>query len=72
VLIRRGLGITAGLDVGLARDLATRCEQLGYHSLWSNDEPASPEMEMLAHFAATAPMVASYVRVTVGPDARQP
>ena len=55
--IRRGLGITAGLDAGLARDLAIRCEQLGYHSLWSNDEPASPGMEMLAHFAAAAPQL---------------
>ena len=53
--IRRGLGITAGLDAGLARDLATRCEQLGYHSLWSNDEPAAPGLETLAHFAAAAP-----------------
>jgi alkanesulfonate monooxygenase SsuD/methylene tetrahydromethanopterin reductase-like flavin-dependent oxidoreductase (luciferase family) len=53
--IRRGLGITAGLDAGLARDLAAHCEQLGYHSLWSNDEPASPGMEMVAHFAAAAP-----------------
>jgi alkanesulfonate monooxygenase SsuD/methylene tetrahydromethanopterin reductase-like flavin-dependent oxidoreductase (luciferase family) len=52
---RRGLGITAGLDAGLARDLAVRCEQLGYHSLWTNDEPASPGMEMLARFAAAAP-----------------
>jgi alkanesulfonate monooxygenase SsuD/methylene tetrahydromethanopterin reductase-like flavin-dependent oxidoreductase (luciferase family) len=55
--VRRGLGITAGLDAGLARDLAVRCEQLGYHSLWSNDEPASPGMEMLAHFAAAAPQL---------------
>jgi alkanesulfonate monooxygenase SsuD/methylene tetrahydromethanopterin reductase-like flavin-dependent oxidoreductase (luciferase family) len=53
--IRRGLGITAGLDAGLARDLAVRCEQLGYHSLWSNDEPAAPGLETLAHFAAAAP-----------------
>jgi alkanesulfonate monooxygenase SsuD/methylene tetrahydromethanopterin reductase-like flavin-dependent oxidoreductase (luciferase family) len=53
--IRRGLGITAGLDAGLARDLAVRCEHLGYHSLWSNDEPASPGLETLAHFAAAAP-----------------
>jgi alkanesulfonate monooxygenase SsuD/methylene tetrahydromethanopterin reductase-like flavin-dependent oxidoreductase (luciferase family) len=53
----RGLGITAGLDAGLARDLALRCEQLGYHSLWSNDEPASPGMEMLAQFAAAAPQL---------------
>jgi alkanesulfonate monooxygenase SsuD/methylene tetrahydromethanopterin reductase-like flavin-dependent oxidoreductase (luciferase family) len=50
--IRRGLGITAGLDAGLARDLAVGCEHLGYHSLWSNDEPASPGLETLARFAA--------------------
>jgi alkanesulfonate monooxygenase SsuD/methylene tetrahydromethanopterin reductase-like flavin-dependent oxidoreductase (luciferase family) len=52
VPIRRGLGITAGLDAGLARDLAVRCEHLGYHSLWSNDEPAAPGLDTLAHFAA--------------------
>ena len=55
--IRRGLGITAGLDAGLARDLAVRCEHLGYHSLWSNDEPGSPGLETLAHFAAAAPQL---------------
>ena len=55
--IRRGLGITAGLDAGLARDLAARCEHLGYHSLWSNDEPDSPGLETLAHFAAAAPQL---------------
>ena len=55
--IRRGLGVSAGLDAGLARDLAVRCEQLGYHSLWSNDEPAAPGMQMLAHFAAAAPQL---------------
>jgi alkanesulfonate monooxygenase SsuD/methylene tetrahydromethanopterin reductase-like flavin-dependent oxidoreductase (luciferase family) len=38
----RGLGITAGLDAGLARELAARCEGLGYHSLWSNDEGVLP------------------------------
>jgi len=52
--ICRGLGITAGLDAGLARDLAVRCEHLRYHSLWSNDDPASPGLETLAHFAAGA------------------
>jgi alkanesulfonate monooxygenase SsuD/methylene tetrahydromethanopterin reductase-like flavin-dependent oxidoreductase (luciferase family) len=52
---RRGLGITAGLQAGLARDLAARCEHLGYHSLWSNDEPTAPGLETLAHFAAAAP-----------------
>jgi alkanesulfonate monooxygenase SsuD/methylene tetrahydromethanopterin reductase-like flavin-dependent oxidoreductase (luciferase family) len=53
--IRRGLGITAGLDAGLARDLAIGCEHLGYHSLWSNDEPGSAGLETLARFAAAAP-----------------
>jgi alkanesulfonate monooxygenase SsuD/methylene tetrahydromethanopterin reductase-like flavin-dependent oxidoreductase (luciferase family) len=51
----RGLGISAGLEAGLARDLAARCEQLGYHSLWSNDEPTASGLQMLAHFAAAAP-----------------
>jgi alkanesulfonate monooxygenase SsuD/methylene tetrahydromethanopterin reductase-like flavin-dependent oxidoreductase (luciferase family) len=55
--IRRGLGVTAGLDAGLARALAVQCERLGYHSLWSNDEPASPGLETLAHFAAAAPQL---------------
>ncbi len=50
--IRRGLGVTAGLDPGLARDIAVRCEDLGYHSLWSNDEPAHPGLQTLADFAA--------------------
>jgi hypothetical protein len=48
----RGLGVTAGLDAGLARELAARCEQLGYHSLWSNDEPAARGLDTLAQFAA--------------------
>jgi alkanesulfonate monooxygenase SsuD/methylene tetrahydromethanopterin reductase-like flavin-dependent oxidoreductase (luciferase family) len=49
---RRGLGVTAGLDAGLARELAARCEELGYHSLWSNDEPAARGLDKLAQFAA--------------------
>jgi alkanesulfonate monooxygenase SsuD/methylene tetrahydromethanopterin reductase-like flavin-dependent oxidoreductase (luciferase family) len=53
----RGLGITAGLEAGLARDLAARCEQLGYHSLWSNDEPAASGLKTLAHLAAAAPRI---------------
>ena len=48
----RGLGVTAGLDAGLARELAARCEQLGYHSLWSNDEPSARGLDTLAQFAA--------------------
>ncbi len=54
-IFERGLGITAGLEAGLVRDLAARCQQLGYHSLWSNDEPAAPGLETLAHIPATAP-----------------
>ena len=53
--IRRGLGISAGLDVGVARDLARLAERLGYHSLWSNDEPTTAGLEMLAEFAVAAP-----------------
>jgi alkanesulfonate monooxygenase SsuD/methylene tetrahydromethanopterin reductase-like flavin-dependent oxidoreductase (luciferase family) len=53
--LHRGLGINAGLDAGLARDLAARCEHLDYHSLWSNDEPNAPGLETLAHFAVAAP-----------------
>ncbi len=53
--IRRGLGISAGLDVGVARDLAGLAERLGYHSLWSNDEPTTAGLEMLAEFAVAAP-----------------
>jgi alkanesulfonate monooxygenase SsuD/methylene tetrahydromethanopterin reductase-like flavin-dependent oxidoreductase (luciferase family) len=48
----RGLGVTAGLDPGLAREMAAQCEQLGYQSLWSNDEPAAPGLATLAEFAA--------------------
>ncbi|HZM29549.1 MAG TPA: LLM class flavin-dependent oxidoreductase [Acidimicrobiales bacterium] len=52
--ICRGLGVTSGLDAGLARDLAVRCEHLGYHSVWSNDGPAAPGLRTLAQFAAAA------------------
>ncbi len=53
----RGLGVDAGLDAGLARDLAARCAELGYASLWSNDDPAAPGLETLAHFAGAAPQL---------------
>jgi alkanesulfonate monooxygenase SsuD/methylene tetrahydromethanopterin reductase-like flavin-dependent oxidoreductase (luciferase family) len=49
------LGVTAGLDARVARDLAARCAQCGYDSLWSNDDSTSPGLETLAHFAAAAP-----------------
>jgi alkanesulfonate monooxygenase SsuD/methylene tetrahydromethanopterin reductase-like flavin-dependent oxidoreductase (luciferase family) len=53
----RALGITAGLDAGLARDLAACCAELGYHSLWSNDDPTAPGLATLAHFAAGTPQL---------------
>jgi alkanesulfonate monooxygenase SsuD/methylene tetrahydromethanopterin reductase-like flavin-dependent oxidoreductase (luciferase family) len=55
VRTRRGLGVTAGLDAGLARELALECARLGYHSMWSNDEPTASGLATLAHFAAAAP-----------------
>jgi alkanesulfonate monooxygenase SsuD/methylene tetrahydromethanopterin reductase-like flavin-dependent oxidoreductase (luciferase family) len=55
--VRRGFGISAGLDPGLARDLAAHCAQLGYQSLWSNDEPTARGLETLAHLAAVAPQL---------------
>jgi alkanesulfonate monooxygenase SsuD/methylene tetrahydromethanopterin reductase-like flavin-dependent oxidoreductase (luciferase family) len=52
-----GLGVTAGLDARVTRELAARCAQLGYQSLWSNDDPMAPGLETLAHFAAAAPQL---------------
>jgi alkanesulfonate monooxygenase SsuD/methylene tetrahydromethanopterin reductase-like flavin-dependent oxidoreductase (luciferase family) len=56
--IGRGLGISAGLGPGLARELAQLSEQLGYQSLWSNDEPHASGLLQLAHFAAGTPRLA--------------
>lgn len=50
---RRGLGVTAGLSVPDAEALALRAHDLGFHSLWSNDEPDHPGLETLARFAAS-------------------
>lgn len=52
-----GLGVTAGLEPSVARQLAARCADLGYGSLWSNDEPHAPGLETLSHFAAGAPQL---------------
>jgi alkanesulfonate monooxygenase SsuD/methylene tetrahydromethanopterin reductase-like flavin-dependent oxidoreductase (luciferase family) len=53
----RGLGISAGIAAGLARHLAVDCERLGYHSLWSNDEPNAAGLETLAQFAGATPQL---------------
>jgi alkanesulfonate monooxygenase SsuD/methylene tetrahydromethanopterin reductase-like flavin-dependent oxidoreductase (luciferase family) len=57
VSTHRGLGVTAGLDAGLARELAAHGERLGYRSLWSNDEPAASGLRTLAQFAAATTKV---------------
>ena len=54
---RRGLGVAAGLDEEVARDLARRCEALGYASVWSNDHPMASGLETVALFADAAPSV---------------
>lgn len=47
----RGFGVAAGLDPEVASGLATRCEELGFTSMWSNDHPAASGLETLAEFA---------------------
>jgi alkanesulfonate monooxygenase SsuD/methylene tetrahydromethanopterin reductase-like flavin-dependent oxidoreductase (luciferase family) len=49
--VKRGFGVTAGLDPEVAIPLAARCEELGYGSLWSNDHPQALGLETLAAFA---------------------
>jgi alkanesulfonate monooxygenase SsuD/methylene tetrahydromethanopterin reductase-like flavin-dependent oxidoreductase (luciferase family) len=51
----RGLGVAAGLDPAVARELAGRCADLGYRSLWSNDHPMASGLETAAEFAKAAP-----------------
>ena len=43
--------MAAGLDPEIATPLATRCEELGYGSVWSNDTPMAEGLETLAAFA---------------------
>ena len=50
----RGFGVAAGLDPEIAGELAGRCEELGYTSLWSNDHPAASGLETLAAFAESS------------------
>src|SRR5215210_4855940 len=47
----RAFGVAAGLDPEIATPLATRCEELGYGSVWSNDTPMAEGLETLAAFA---------------------
>ena len=50
----RGFGVAAGLDPAVAGELAARCQELGYASLWSNDHPGAKGLETLAEFAKGA------------------
>src|SRR5262245_45855723 len=52
-----GLAVDAGLAPIVAHKLAVRCAELGYGSLWTNDEPGARGRETLAHFAAGAPQL---------------
>lgn len=56
-MMSRGFGVAAGLDPEVARPLATRCAELGYASMWSNDHPGAKGLDTLAEFAAAAPEV---------------
>jgi alkanesulfonate monooxygenase SsuD/methylene tetrahydromethanopterin reductase-like flavin-dependent oxidoreductase (luciferase family) len=52
--VKRGLGVTAGLDPEIASPLAARCQELGYSSMWSNDHPGAKGLETLAEYAKGA------------------
>jgi alkanesulfonate monooxygenase SsuD/methylene tetrahydromethanopterin reductase-like flavin-dependent oxidoreductase (luciferase family) len=50
----RGFGVAAGLEADVAAALATRCQELGYASIWSNDHPGANWLDTLAAFSAAA------------------
>jgi alkanesulfonate monooxygenase SsuD/methylene tetrahydromethanopterin reductase-like flavin-dependent oxidoreductase (luciferase family) len=52
--VSRAFGVTAGLDEEIASPLADRCQELGYHSMWSNDHPGAKGLETLAAYAKSA------------------
>jgi alkanesulfonate monooxygenase SsuD/methylene tetrahydromethanopterin reductase-like flavin-dependent oxidoreductase (luciferase family) len=51
----RAFGVAAGLDSDVAREVAARCAELGYRSLWSNDHPMASGIDTAADFAGAAP-----------------
>lgn len=59
----RAFGVAAGLDPEVAGPLAKRCEELGYHSIWSNDHPGAKGLETLAEFARTTDSIGLGVAV---------
>jgi alkanesulfonate monooxygenase SsuD/methylene tetrahydromethanopterin reductase-like flavin-dependent oxidoreductase (luciferase family) len=52
--LSRAFGVTAGLDPEIASPLADRCQELDYHSLWSNDHPGAKGLETVAEYAKGA------------------
>jgi alkanesulfonate monooxygenase SsuD/methylene tetrahydromethanopterin reductase-like flavin-dependent oxidoreductase (luciferase family) len=66
----RGFGVAAGLDPGFAPELAARCQELGYASIWSNDIPGAKGLETLAEFAKGADSIE--LGVTVALDRQGP
>jgi len=46
--------VAAGLEPAVAGPLASRCAELGFASLWSNDHPGAKGLETLAAFAGEA------------------
>lgn len=58
----RGFGIPATGDEGKAAHIAVRVEQLGYHSIWSNDIPGADGIVTAARMAEST----SSLRVGVG------
>ena len=51
---KRGFGVAAGLDPGVAAPLAGRCQELGYSSVWSNDHPGAHGLDTVKAFAEGA------------------
>jgi len=49
--VRLGLGIAAGSDPGQLAGLASEAEDLGYDSIWSNDNPAGDGLAQLSAWA---------------------
>jgi alkanesulfonate monooxygenase SsuD/methylene tetrahydromethanopterin reductase-like flavin-dependent oxidoreductase (luciferase family) len=60
---QRGLGVAAGLEPDVAQPLASRCAELGYSSMWSNDTPIASGLETADVFATTAPALEAGVAV---------
>ena len=66
----RAFGVTAGLDPEIASPLAGRCQELGYHSMWSNDHPGARGLETLGAYTKGADRID--LGVTIALDRHPP